>query len=988
MAERKLTAVFDLVDRMSSKAKNITKSLDDMGKKAGNTGKAMDELGRKRGQPTIGVNDQATSKIQRINDGLKRIAGSAYNTTINVTDKATQAIDKIHGRLTSLPTAIGITAGLGAGAIVGDTFRTAVDFEKTMSKVKALSQPTQEEFKKMNELAIQLGQEMVYSSSEVAQGMVVLGQAGLNSTQMMGALPAVLNSAAAAGEDFAQTSDLMIGTMSGMRMEIKDLPHIGDVMAKAALASTISMTDFGYSMKYVAPVAATAGQSLESVAAAIAILGNANIKADTAGTALRMGLLRLAAPPKAAGEAMDKLGFSAVDSKGKFKSMAEMIDILHNKFKKLSQAEKLDMAKGLFGVEAAPAWITLIEKGPEAFRKMQNDMVNSDGEAEKMAKTMMDNVAGSLEQLRGAFEAMKIKGLEAALPIIQKLTDAMTNFTEGSMTKVEALGQRIAKVLDEAFQPFTKPKIDKATLDEMRIDPEFRKEMQDKIDLYNMNFEEKVDHAMNKITEAMGKWLEGPGGKKLEAVFIKMAEIGFNAWITVLQRLMETSMNNLMQGNFSTAGGTGMLAYLLGGGLLLKGGITLAKGAYKIGGKIKEKIKPKPKPTPTPMQPKPTPSKPSPKPKPVPQPKPAPAPKPAPEPQKGGKGFFKKGGKILGPLGTYLTLTSAAEFGEMAGDWVFGHKEGQYKNASLDGTIEYWTDTREPIWKRIGQEEPAPKPQEQPPSTQTQSPGLDTKLAQQNLNALAVTAGLMAGKLAGAISPIEPKAQLIATNFHSLAFMAGIGAGRVISFLGEMENKARLVTTNFGSLSFISGLMAGRIASHFSGIDDSVNSVKQALNNLASRIDAVPAPNTGMEMPKQEFANGGVAGLVNKPTLVGGGTGIAGEAGIEMVIPLSRNKRRRALSLFAQTGKYLGVNQYANGGVTGKLSEEQAETLRSMASTKPSVSGGSRILKLNSLINGNIIIQNDMDKDSFLQEILLLLSDAFDNVNTPQVTQP
>lgn len=57
------------------------------------------------------------------------------------------------------------------------------------------------------------------------------------------------------------------------------------------------------------------------------------------------------------------------------------------------------------------------------------------------------------------------------------------------------------------------------------------------------------------------------------------------------------------------------------------------------------------------------------------------------------------------------------------------------------------------------------------------------------------------------------------------------------------------------------------------------------------------------------YANGG---YINRPHL-----GLVGEAGPEMIIPLSSSRRGRALDLYNQTGNMLGVRPYANGGLVG-----------------------------------------------------------------------
>ncbi|MCM2674098.1 peptidoglycan DD-metalloendopeptidase family protein [Alkalicoccobacillus plakortidis] len=57
------------------------------------------------------------------------------------------------------------------------------------------------------------------------------------------------------------------------------------------------------------------------------------------------------------------------------------------------------------------------------------------------------------------------------------------------------------------------------------------------------------------------------------------------------------------------------------------------------------------------------------------------------------------------------------------------------------------------------------------------------------------------------------------------------------------------------------------------------------------------------------YANGGI---ITRPHL-----GLVGEAGHEAIIPLSASRRSRALDLYEQTGKALGVQPYANGGLVG-----------------------------------------------------------------------
>lgn len=62
---------------------------------------------------------------------------------------------------------------------------------------------------------------------------------------------------------------------------------------------------------------------------------------------------------------------------------------------------------------------------------------------------------------------------------------------------------------------------------------------------------------------------------------------------------------------------------------------------------------------------------------------------------------------------------------------------------------------------------------------------------------------------------------------------------------------------------------------------------------------------------KKNYANGG---YINRPHL-----GLVGEAGPEMIIPLSSSRRSRAMELYERTGRMLGVKPFANGGLIGKV---------------------------------------------------------------------
>jgi TP901 family phage tail tape measure protein len=341
---------------------------------------------------------------------------------------------------------IGKAAGVAGTAIaagLGYAVKTAMDFDAQMSKIKALSGATDEEFKKLRDTAIDLGSKSVFSSSEAAKGMESLAAAGFNTQQVVSAMPGLLDAAAASGEDFANVSDIMVAAMSGFGLQAGDMGHIADVLASAANASSISISDIGYSLKYVAPVAKSFGTSIEEVSAALAVLGNSGIKADQAGTSLRMSLTRLAAPPKEAAEMLQKLGIQVTDSKGKILPLSNIIGQLSGSFKNLDQSQKLEAASTIFGAETMSAMLTLIEAGPEKLDELTGAFRNSDGAAKEMSNTMTDNLAGSLEQLKGAAESALISIGSALSPTLRAVADAI----QGVINRFNALPEPVKNTI-------------------------------------------------------------------------------------------------------------------------------------------------------------------------------------------------------------------------------------------------------------------------------------------------------------------------------------------------------------------------------------------------------------------------------------------------------------------------------------------------------------------------------------------------------------
>ena len=140
--------------------------------------------------------------------------------------------------------------GLGAAAI-----KVGSQFEAAMSRVKAISGATEDEFKNLNELAKQLGADTAFSASEAAAGMENLASAGFSATEIMSAMPGMLDLAAVSGGDVAAAADVAASALNAFGLEAGEAAHVANVFARAAADTNAEALDMGEAMKYVGPVA-------------------------------------------------------------------------------------------------------------------------------------------------------------------------------------------------------------------------------------------------------------------------------------------------------------------------------------------------------------------------------------------------------------------------------------------------------------------------------------------------------------------------------------------------------------------------------------------------------------------------------------------------------------------------------------------------------------------------------------------------------------
>lgn len=390
-------------------------------------------------QLTLAAIDRASPILKSIGATVKGLTSKAWHIAVRMKDFVTAPFRKLYNLINS-PITMALSV-VGVGFSANDIVNTFNGFESGMSAVKALTGAVDEDFLALKQTAKDLGASTSFSATEASQGMQYLAMAGWDTNEIIAAMPGLLDLAAAGATDLGTAADIVSDVMTAMGMSASESGRAADIFAKAATSSNTTIEGLGNTMKYAAPIAYSFGMSLEDVAAAAALMGNAGIKGEMAGTALRASLLRMSSPTAEMSKAMKALGISFTGASGKMKEMKDIVRMLETSFSGLSESEKLAYAQDLFGTEAASAWLGIINQGADAYDAMAESLYGAEGAAKEMANTRLDNLAGDMQLLSSAAESAKLNLMEKLNPYLRQGVQWLTG-------KIPVIEQMAGRMID------------------------------------------------------------------------------------------------------------------------------------------------------------------------------------------------------------------------------------------------------------------------------------------------------------------------------------------------------------------------------------------------------------------------------------------------------------------------------------------------------------------------------------------------------------
>jgi TP901 family phage tail tape measure protein len=363
------------------------------------------------------LTDAQLSEIKKQETELSKLKKTqdSYNKSLKDSDPA---IKKNSNSLKSLALEVG--AVTLAVTTAKKAFNIFVDTEQALANVKAVTNATEDEFKKLEDAALDAGASTRFTALESADALYSLSSAGLDASEAVSALNGVLLLAGATGSDLAFTSQTLTATLSQFKLEAEDSGKVSNTLAAAIGNSQANIEKLSSAFRQAGPVAGQFGISLEETTASLQALFNAGFRGEQAGTALRNILLTLS-------DSTSKVNKAYIETGGSLDDVNPRIVGLTTAIENLSQSG-IDLSQ-VFDKEAVPAALTLSDAAistSENLRDLEQAVTGTNAAAEQYA-IQNDTVAGSLDALKSAAESTSSSFIEQLAPIFRFFVDLLAD---------------------------------------------------------------------------------------------------------------------------------------------------------------------------------------------------------------------------------------------------------------------------------------------------------------------------------------------------------------------------------------------------------------------------------------------------------------------------------------------------------------------------------------------------------------------------------
>lgn len=359
---------------------------------------------------------KATAGVKRLKVGVEDVARADRALSWGGVREGGSAAQAAQGGFTVLKGVVANLASQGIALVTSKVREMAsavvevgMGFETSMSKVSALSGATGDDLAALEGKARELGASTTFSASQAADALGYMALAGWDTEQMLDGVGSVLTLAQAGEMDLAAASDLVTDYLSAFNMTASDTTRMVDVLAYAQANANTTVDGLGQAFKNCAANCNAAGMDVETTTAAIAMMANQGLKGSEAGTALNAVMRDMTAKMKDGAISIGEQSVAVTDAQGNYRDFTDILADVEAATNGMGEAEKAAALQSTFTADSIKGLNLLLNSGAGELSSFRDELYNSAGAGEEMARVMTDNLGGDVAAMGSAFEELALK---------------------------------------------------------------------------------------------------------------------------------------------------------------------------------------------------------------------------------------------------------------------------------------------------------------------------------------------------------------------------------------------------------------------------------------------------------------------------------------------------------------------------------------------------------------------------------------------------
>ena len=351
---------------------------------------------------------------------------------------------------------------LGAFAAVTTTiksYKEALNFEYAVGYMESLGRATGDTTASLEQLRaglLSIG-DVAHGPNDLAISLKALMKAGFSAAESMGELQTLSRLATVAEEDLATTTMAVISQFRAWSVEsvgaargVNTMSEAANVLAAAALTTTLDVGELAKMMKYTPVLASQSAASFVELTAALGTMSNMGVRGTTAATSLRTAMLQLQSPTSKTRGILKDLGLEVrlFTDDGKLKSMSGMFDALAVSLRGLADKERLAVLKSMFSIRAGSAGAIMLNQFNKAVKEgtfsfqAQVEMLKEVQKEGRFIDDMYNDIAKTTtvmwEETKAALSRAMVSSVDTAP--IRDLVSMMKEFAESDTLNTIASG--------------------------------------------------------------------------------------------------------------------------------------------------------------------------------------------------------------------------------------------------------------------------------------------------------------------------------------------------------------------------------------------------------------------------------------------------------------------------------------------------------------------------------------------------------------------